>query len=76
MFKKQITGVADEDAAVKGVLSDVEITAMAAVQLRENATLSFRWGFRVPTTGDSSMVQMKTNNSMTGIPLQKLPCLS
>ncbi|CAH1418367.1 unnamed protein product [Lactuca virosa] len=69
VFKKQITGVVDEDAPVKGVLSDVEMTATTAVQLRKNTTLSFRWGFRVPATGDSSMVQMKMNNLMAGISL-------
>lgn len=61
---------------VKGVLSDVEMTATTAVPLRKNATLNFRWGVRLPATEDSSMVLMKKkNNSTSGISFHKLPCL-
>ncbi|XP_024975422.1 uncharacterized protein LOC112513404 [Cynara cardunculus var. scolymus] len=61
---------------LKGVLSDVEMTATTTVPLRKQANLNFRWGFRLPATEETAMVLMKKNNKSTaGISFQTLPVL-
>ncbi|XP_076958405.1 uncharacterized protein LOC143634129 [Bidens hawaiensis] len=68
---------------VKSVLSDVELAATTAVQLRKNARLSLRWGVRLPTaTEETTTFSMKksnsssnSNKSIVDISFLKLPVL-
>lgn len=67
------------ESPLAGVFSDVEWAATTAVPLRKNATLNFRWGFKLPATEDTATVLMKKsmnmNRSTAAISFQKLPVL-
>ncbi|KAK1408749.1 hypothetical protein QVD17_40774 [Tagetes erecta] len=60
------------DSPFAGVFSDAELTATTAVPLRKNATLNFRWGFKLPAT---VLMKKSMNKSTAAISIQKLPVL-